>query len=94
MNKEKTTSEVRRIICGVLAIEEGTVAGPTPLRELPGVESIKVLRIITQIEARFAIELDEQIVFNIGTFGELVDEVAKLSAAAPSPAQAPLRAVN
>lgn len=94
MTRDKTTSEVRRIICGVLALEEGTIAGTTPLRELPGVESIKVLRIITQIEARFAIELDEQIVFNIGTFGELVDEVEKLCAAAAEPAHEPMLAVN
>lgn len=44
----------------------------TVIRELPGIESMKVLRIIAKIERQFGVELDDEVVFNTGTYGELV----------------------
>ena len=37
-----------------------------------------MLRIITKIETQYGIELDEQVVFNIGTLEQLVAEVVRL----------------
>jgi acyl carrier protein len=82
MNAEQVSPEITEIICGVLELDPGLLQASTLLRELPGVESIKVLRIITRIEARYAVELDEQVVFNVGTLDELVQEVVKARAAA------------
>jgi acyl carrier protein len=54
----------------------------TVIRELPGIESMKVLRIISKIERQFGVELDDDVVFNVGTFGDLVGALDKARAEA------------
>ncbi len=54
----------------------------TVIRELPGIESMKVLRIITKIERQFQIEMDDEVVFNMGTYGDLVSALDKARAEA------------
>lgn len=78
---EEIRTSVRRIIADTLAVTEEAVESSDSLQQLPGVDSIKVLRIITKVEARYGVELDEQLVFNIKTLGELCTQVAELRAA-------------
>lgn len=78
MKAEDIQREIAQIIGRVLEVGEAGIEGSTALRELPGIESIKVLRIITKIETQYGVELDEQVVFNIGTLDELVAEVVRL----------------
>jgi acyl carrier protein len=54
----------------------------TVIRELPGIESMKVLRIITKIERQFQIEMDDEVVFNMGTYGDLVNALDRARAEA------------
>ena len=54
----------------------------TVIRQLPGIESMKVLRIITKIERQFQIEMDDEVVFNMGTFGDLVSALDRARAEA------------
>jgi acyl carrier protein len=49
------------------------------LRELPGAESVKILRVVARIERQFGIELDDEIVFRIESLDELVRAVSQLS---------------
>lgn len=69
------TSEDQAILHTIIRAELGVpqleLAPDTVIRELPGIESMKVLRIISKIEHQFGVELDDEVVFNIGTFGEL-----------------------
>lgn len=60
-----------------LALEPSTV-----IREIDGIESMKVLRIIAKIERQFGVELDDEVVFNTGTFGELVSALDRARAEA------------
>lgn len=60
-----------------LSLEPSTV-----IRELPGIESMKVLRIISKIERQFGVELDDEVVFNVGTYGDLLSALEKAKAEA------------
>lgn len=72
------------IIRGELGNATLNLEGGTVIRELPGIESMKVLRIIAKIERQFGIELDDDVVFNIGTYGDLVKALEKAKAEAAS----------
>lgn len=62
---------LRQIICAELGDFSLEFAPETVIRDLPGIESMKVLRIISKIERQFGVELSDEVVFNIGTYGEL-----------------------
>lgn len=62
---------LRQIICAELGDPSLVFEPETAIRDLPGIESMKVLRIISKIERQFGVELSDQVVFNIGTYGEL-----------------------
>jgi acyl carrier protein len=63
---------IHAIIRAELGDPSLTLAPETVIRELPGIESMKVLHIITRIERKFEVELDDEVVFDMGTFGDLL----------------------
>lgn len=75
------TSEDQNVLTSIICAElenPGLALEPaTVIRELPGIESMKVLRIISKIERKFGVELDDEVVFNIGTFGDLMGALDK-----------------
>jgi acyl carrier protein len=56
----------------------------TKLRELPGVESIKILRIVAKIERAYNLELEDEVVFRVQTIGELATAIRELQTAEKS----------
>lgn len=69
---EEEKQELRAIICNELNLTGVEITDATLIRELPGIESMKVLRMIAKIERHFDLELSDDVVFNIGTFAELL----------------------
>jgi acyl carrier protein len=78
----RSVEEIRGTIVGFihdeLKLSPGRIAAATNLRELPGAESVKILRVIARIERAFDIELEDEIVFRIERLDDLVREVATL----------------
>lgn len=81
---EEQKQELRAIIYKELNLEGVELTDATLIRELPGVESMKVLRIIAKIEHHFDVELSDDVVFNIGTFAELVQALSEARSEAAS----------
>lgn len=77
---EQEMQELRSIIHRELELEGVEITDTTLIRELPGIESMKVLRIIAKIERHFDVELSDDVVFNIGTFAELVHALGEARA--------------
>lgn len=71
VNERDIESTLKDIIITVLENPVEHIGADTELTALPGIESIKVLRIVTRIEQRYDIELQDTVVFQIKTFGEL-----------------------
>jgi acyl carrier protein len=74
---------VRDIVAREIALPPASVSLDASVRELPGVESIKMLRAVTRIEARFGIELDDEVVFRVTTIGDLAAVIERALAASP-----------
>jgi acyl carrier protein len=84
---QEVREEIRRIMAEVLSVSESEVDAAERLQDLPGIESIKVLRVVTKIEIRYKIELDEQVVFSIKTLDELCARVTELRSGGASVAR-------
>jgi acyl carrier protein len=69
---------IRGIACEVLKLKPEQLNDTTSLRELPGVESIKVLRIIAKIEREYRVELEDGVVFRVENVAELASAVRQL----------------
>lgn len=68
--------QVRLAVSRELKISEEEIQPDTKIKELAGgVDSLQTLRIISKIEQQFDIELEDEVVFNIGTFGEFVSAI-------------------
>lgn len=63
--------DVRSVIADVLSISAEDVAAGCDLRTLPGMDSVKILRIITRIEQTHGIELEDDVVFRAVTLDDL-----------------------
>jgi len=74
---------ISAIVCEELKLSAEQLTSGTNLRELPGVESIKVLRIISKIERVFDVELEDDVVFRVKTVAELASAIRNLQQAAP-----------
>jgi acyl carrier protein len=70
---------IRAAVCTELKLPSPRVSSTTNLRELPGMDSVKVLRIIARIERAHDIELDDEVVFGVSTIGEIADAIRELS---------------
>ena len=68
-------SQICKILSDEHALDPGVVGASSNVRELPGMESIKVLRAVTKIEKQFEIELDDSVVFQVETVAELAGAV-------------------
>jgi acyl carrier protein len=69
---------ISRLVSEELKLPMEELKGDTNLRELPGVESIRVLRIIARLERAYDVELEDELVFRVQTLGELADAIRKL----------------
>lgn len=69
---------IKKIVQNTLNLPESELASTTNLRDLPGVESIKILRIVASLEKKFDIRLDDQVVFSLSTIEELAAAVSKM----------------
>jgi acyl carrier protein len=77
-NIETITNEIQSLFCSSLNLSASQVEVTENLRELPGIESIKVLRIVAKIEKKYDIELDDDVVFRTNTIEEIAQAVTRL----------------
>lgn len=85
MDPTAVEGAVRQIVQHTLKLPDCEISSEMNLRDLPGMESIKILRIVASIEKKFNIRLDDHVVFTMNTIREIAAEIGKLVAADPSP---------
>ncbi|GAA1964265.1 acyl carrier protein [Amycolatopsis minnesotensis] len=73
--REQVTDIARALLAAELKIGEAEIAGPSVLRELPGADSIHLLRVVSQLERQWDTEFDDDDIFSSRTLDELVDLV-------------------
>jgi acyl carrier protein len=78
MSQPGIEEAIKKIVQTTLHLPDSEITSSTNLRDLPGVESIKILRIVASLEKKFDVRLDDEIVFNLSTIAELAEAVSKL----------------
>lgn len=70
---------IRQIAAAELGHSEADLTLDQKLRDAPGVESVKLLRIIATVEERYEVELDDEVVFGeIQSIRDLAEAVRPL----------------
>jgi acyl carrier protein len=64
---------VRGLVSAELALPDGEIGDDVPLRELAGADSVKLLRVVAQVERCYDAEFEDEDVFKVRTVNELVD---------------------
>jgi len=67
---------VKDILCSELNTNPQLITNKTGLREIPGIESLKFLRVILCVEEHYRIELEEKVVFSVNTLEDIAVAVA------------------
>lgn len=69
---------IRSIVSAELDIPPTQLPAGADLRELPGVESLKILRIVARLERTFDVELEDDVVFRVRSITELAQSIEAL----------------
>jgi acyl carrier protein len=64
-------------IADELRMDPAGIAGDDVLRELPGADSMKMLRLVSKLERHWDVEFDDEAIFALRTVDELVALVEK-----------------
>ncbi len=75
MNVEE---KVKEIICDLLGVEASEIAENTDLKEDLQADSLDFTEIVMQIEDEFEIEMDEEKMLTIKTFGDLTSYINEI----------------
>ncbi len=67
---------IKGIICRELQIAPQVITDQSSLRQIPGIESLKFLRVILRVEEYYEIELEETVVFGVDTLNDIAVAVA------------------
>jgi acyl carrier protein len=65
----------RVYLAAELKIDASAITEDSVLRELPGVDSIQLLRVVSRLEREWDTEFDDEDVFASATFADLADMV-------------------
>lgn len=84
---QEIETKLKEIICGELKLDPQMTSEKTNLRQIPGIESIKILRIIVLIEKHYGVELEDQVIFQAETIGDIAQATHNLLAKGSGPQQ-------
>ncbi|ANN17482.1 acyl carrier protein [Amycolatopsis orientalis] len=77
VSREQIASVTTEYLATELKIPAAGIAGTDVLRELPGADSMKMLRVVSKLERRWDVEFDDEAIFAVKTVDELVVMVEK-----------------
>ncbi|MCZ7415183.1 acyl carrier protein [Streptomyces sp. WMMC897] len=75
LKKSDVLDEVRAQTARELGIDADRIAEDTVLKELPGADSVRLLRVVAQVERVYDVEFEDEDIFAVRTPGELTDLV-------------------
>ncbi|MFC9931751.1 acyl carrier protein [Streptomyces sp. NPDC127190] len=67
LQESAVLDEVRSQTAKELGIDIGEIAADTVLKELPGADSVRLLRVVAQIERVYDVEFEDEDIFDVRT---------------------------
>ncbi|MFC0111226.1 acyl carrier protein [Kibdelosporangium aridum] len=71
-SRDQVAEIVRGFVAGELNIDEAQLKDDTVLKELPGADSVRLLRIVSKLERHCETEFDDEDIFSSTTLDDLV----------------------
>jgi acyl carrier protein len=75
--REELASVTTSYLAAELKIPESGIGAADVLRELPGADSMRMLRVVSKLERHWDVEFDDDAIFAVKTVDELVTLVEK-----------------
>lgn len=75
LQESAVLDEVRAQTAKELGIDIGGIAENTVFKQLPGADSVRLLRVVAQIERVYGVEFEDEDIFDVGTPRQLADLV-------------------
>jgi len=70
--RDEVASVVRELLSAELKIAPADIADDVVLKELPGADSVRLVRVVSRLERRWDREFEDDRVFELRRFDELV----------------------
>jgi acyl carrier protein len=70
--RDEVAAVVRDLLSQELKIAPADIADDVVLKELPGADSVRLVRVVSRLERHWDEEFDDEQVFQLRTFDELV----------------------
>jgi acyl carrier protein len=77
ITREQIVSVTAEYLATELKISATGISGADVLRELPGADSMKMLRVVSKLERKWNVEFNDEAIFAVKTVDELVMLVEK-----------------
>lgn len=74
-SRTRISTVVTGFVAEELGIDAHELTDDTVLKELPGADSVRLLRIVSKLERQCEVEFDDDDIFRSATLGELVTMV-------------------
>jgi acyl carrier protein len=81
MDATAIADRLREMAATELKIAPADITGDAVLKQLPGADSVRLMRIVARAEREFDLEFDDEDIFKVRTLNELVDLVLRQGAA-------------
>ena len=72
LDASAVADRLRELAAAELKIEPAEIAGETVLKQLPGADSVRLMRIVARAEREFDLEFEDEDIFKVRTLDELV----------------------
>lgn len=70
--RDQIATVVRELLSQELKIVPADIPDDTVLKELPGADSVRLVRVVSRLERHWDMEFDDEQVFDLHSFDELV----------------------
>ena len=75
MTKEQIFADVQKIICEYMALTAEEVTFDANLHEDLGMDSIEIISVVAQMEEKFNVRIDDDMMIDFNMVGDYVEEI-------------------
>lgn len=72
-----TKDLVRQLLAEELKLEPASIGDTSDVRALPGVDSVKIVRVVAKIERSYGLEFDDDDIFQLVTIEDIAELILR-----------------
>jgi acyl carrier protein len=71
LNRDDVLATILELVAAEFELPAGQVSGDAVLKQLPGADSVRLLRVVAKVERRYDVEFEDEDIFRVRTADEL-----------------------